>query len=160
MGRTRKPIDEKIKEGTWRKDRDGPIENADDDIRDVVIYKTEPPPNDLVNEEALDRWKYTVPYLCELHRVTSANVCYLHQAFFALQDFFETQKRITKIYEKKKQSNSDIALLKVLQRMKSVSQHDFDSSMSRFGLTPTDRAKLLSLEPRKLEKTGLDKLLS
>lgn len=158
MGRTRKPVEEKEKEGTWRKDRDPP--SNDDDIKDVIIYKTEPPPNDLVNEDALATWSYAVPILCELKRVTSANVCYLNQAFLALQDFFETQKRITAIYKKKKQTSADVAALKTLQHMKSVSQHDFDSIMSKFGLTPTDRAKLRSLEPSKVEKSGLDRLLS
>lgn len=152
MGRPRKPVEEHVKNGTYKPGRHGPLPAAPDD-------PTGPPakPADL-SGDAAGFWDRVVPLIATIARDRDAPM-------LAEMCFFWGQMQRLKA-EVEAASPLDTTYNRLLVGL-GICTDKFDRIAAKFGLTPQDRAKLKVIEvagppkpkvdarkPTKLDKMG------
>jgi len=133
-GRPRKPIEQKIAEGTYRRDRDGPIDCA-------VTTEGEPVAPDWLAGEALEFWSLITPQLVK-GRV--AGKCDSSALAMLCWWYAEFLKLIRTVDETRKAGKTPSPAQYVAL---GVTCDKWDKLASKFGLSPADRAKL-KIEPQ------------
>lgn len=127
-GRPRKPDEMKILDGTWRADRDG------DPSADVVA-DGEPVPPSFLKGEALRFWREVVPGLVASGIAKARDSYQLAE----LCTWWARHRRLSRMIDTAK--NADKRLHSLIL-MAGIAWMNFDKIAVRFGLTPSDRAKL------------------
>jgi phage terminase small subunit len=143
MGRPRKPIEAKILDGTYREDRDGPLPQA--------VFEGVPSPPPDMKGDALKFWKKHVPEL-----VAKGIAKAIDGPQLALMcEWWAKYQRFSRMIEKMK--NEDRRLVQAMTGC-AIASDKFDKIAARFGLTPSDRAKLrVSDQPKKQRAMGRDR---
>ncbi len=143
MGRPIKSNEDHIKDGTYRKDRH---EN-----RGVKLEALDaiPVPKNL-NESASKKWKEIVPELKEAGLVSKVDVPELTDAFL---HYGFAQDCLEKVFENNKSVADYLAALNKFKDVDLVAKYtenmdSFNRTMHKFGVTPTERAKI-KLQPKK-----------
>ena len=133
-GRPKKPVALKILQGTFRADRDGDPSHA------VIGDGTPEMPKDLTGE-AKKLWEQIVPGLVALGIAKAADTLALSQACRMYAEYRRAWKEVVKI---------PVILPAWSQTIYGANSlwTRIDSILSRFGMTPADRAKL-RIEPGK-----------
>jgi P27 family predicted phage terminase small subunit len=127
-GRPRKPTAAKILEGTWREDRDG-------DPALVVPAAGEPVCPVGLKGEALSMWERIVPRLVESGVARECDSDQLAAMCRWWARYRLGEKRLEKLQPGHKREYQQTLLV-------AICWTNFDKIASRFGMTPSDRAKL------------------
>lgn len=127
-GRPKKPDDLHILEGTFREDRHG-------DPAERVILDGEPAPPEHLSDDAKAIWSVIVPPLTAAGVAKAADSVQLGIMVEWLARYRRYSAWLDKQGERSGKSRGLMYLVK-------SAAEAFDSIASRFGLTPTDRAKL------------------
>lgn len=127
-GRPRKPTAAKILDGTYRPDRDGSPEQ-------VVSAAGSPEPPPELQGDALAFWRRVIPGLCERN---CAAVCDA-SALAMMCEWWARYRRYSEALDAMIPTDKGTYQMTVLC---GIATTNFDKLAARFGLTPSDRAKL------------------
>jgi P27 family predicted phage terminase small subunit len=128
-GRPRKPDELKILEGTFRKDRDG-------DPSQAVQATGEPAPPPHLKGEALAFWSEVVPGLVATGVAKAADAPALAGMCEWWARYRKLARRLDRMTGKAAKAMPQVVM------MLGIAWDKFDRVAARFGLTPSDRAKL------------------
>jgi P27 family predicted phage terminase small subunit len=127
-GRPKKPDDLKILDGTWRRDRDGKPEER-------VQAEGEPVPPSHLKGESLSFWKHVVPGLIKSGVAKEADAPELAM----MCEWWGRYRRYSRMLDRMKNNDKNLYQTTILC---GIACTNFDKVASKFGLTPSDRAKL------------------
>lgn len=142
-GRRQKPVELKALEGTLRKDRDPDPE----DVRALMLpLLAVEAPSSIRDKKTREAWNMALEPLCASGRVSKEDVPTLELAHLALRDVYIFQKRLVRLQRAKDwELNKElIAQVGQLARLVSRRAADYIKIMEKFGVTPIERARLLS----------------
>jgi phage terminase small subunit len=125
-GRPRKPVEAKILEGTFRADKDG------DPTTFLAPGEPVPPPH--LKGPALEFWGEVVPGLVALGVARAADA----PALAEMCTWYARYRKLARAFDRAKVGPGNSGLMMQM----GVSFDKFNGLAARFGLTPSDRAKL------------------
>lgn len=126
-GRPRKPDELKILQGTFRKDRDG--------VPAVVVPDGDVVPPDYLGDAALTFWHTIVPTMLSVGLAKPTDVPQLA----SMCEWWARHRRYSAILDAMDDNDKRLYQTTMLCAIAST---NFDKIAARFGLTPSDRAKL------------------
>jgi len=127
-GRPRKPIALKITEGTFRADRDG-------DLAAQVQAGGSPSPPEHLAGDALEFWNQVVPGLISAGVAAACD----SPALAMMCEWWARHRRFSRQLDEMTIDPGEVYRTTILC---GIAWTNFDKIASRFGLTPSDRAKL------------------
>jgi P27 family predicted phage terminase small subunit len=136
-GRPRQPDELKILRGTFRADRDG-------DPAEAVPASGAPKPPTHLKGDGLKFWKQVVPGLVESGVAKACDA----PALAMMCEWWARYRKLSMLLDEDAPENNPVAqVLKEKQEyqrlvMLGIAWTNFDKVAARFGLTPSDRAKL------------------
>lgn len=137
-GRPKKPEAQKQIEGTYRKCRDNGAEAAL-----TIPLSSVDMPISITVPKAIAAWGVIVPALVNTSRVSAEDLPTLELMILALQDIYTIDDMKNRILGKKKRGKNDLSDIAKLIRLLSTRQKDFFVFASRFGITPSERGRLV-----------------
>ena len=104
------------------------------------------PPDSLLSDKVREQWKVTVSNLIDLEIVTLQDLPSLEQGFIILEEFHRVKNSLDEI---RAQSEAEIitdddTLTTIVKLQKSLTNlsNTYNSILGKFGVTPTERAKM------------------
>lgn len=143
VGRPRKPTQQKVLQGTFRKDQENLNEPKYDPVR---LDHADPPP--YLNKYAKTYWKQYLPELIEKRIVTAQSLPAFEMLAQTFGDWKEAEYAMTHIGKKKRSiaqymAERGHAMNKMPEWVMAKSARaDFYRFASHFGLTPSTQAKV------------------
>jgi P27 family predicted phage terminase small subunit len=120
------------------------------------ISAIEPPAT--LTEAAADRWNLVVPALINSKLLAQQDIPMLEEAFILMGEYFDAIDEINHIKRKTKITEADIKKRMKLNAWMVRSMTACNSILCRFGVGPTERAKLTALAKTEEEKEVADPL--
>lgn len=139
MGRPTKPVELHILEGTYRPDRQG---------EPIAVDLGEPAPPKHLKGWALRYWKEITPRLLQMKVATAGDSAAIAQ----MCTWWAAVRRFTLMLERAK--DNDKRMFRLVTNL-ATATNQFQAIACRFGLTPSDRARLKGVGTGAAPKTGL-----
>jgi P27 family predicted phage terminase small subunit len=110
----------------------------------LIEAKTIDPPSTL-NDMASAQWKSLIPFLLNSKILAPQDLVMLESAFILMGEYYDAYEEIQKIRRKKKPTQDDIMRRAKLNIWMTRSIKECNSILCRFGISPSERAKLTSV---------------
>lgn len=150
-GRPRKPIEQKKLEGTYRKDRDAPVERKQAEMRAVEAIFPEGTrvscPATVTDKYVRSYWKKLTGMLVAIKVLSPADIPQLEQLCVVLQKLREVQ-----IMYANASPADDFNEFERIQKAYIALSNKFDQLGSKYYISPSARSKLV-LDALNVEKT-------
>lgn len=142
----RKPLELKLLESTYRADKDGDAT--------LLSQITEPltsvePPTSLKTKKMKQAWLTTLEPLCRMKLISQQDLIMLEVAFNSLDVFYKVNAQLAKEWKR------DIPNYKTIDKLNSIMNRNAETYfkiMSKFGVSPVERSKLIASASLTLRK--------
>jgi P27 family predicted phage terminase small subunit len=153
-GRPRAPTEVLKLHGTYENCKHG---DRVDDLFPVISGVAIEPPATLTDKAAA-QWNHFVPVLLNLKVLAVQDLVMLESAFILMGEYYDALEEIQKIRNKKKKTNDDLIRRSKLNNWMTRSIKECNSILCRFGVSPSERAKLIGLTPKEEGEQYMDPL--